>query len=207
MNRNTIAALLFGTVLLPASLEAQSCLGIPQGTGTAIAAGVSFPTDAKSYHLQGVTTAGTALFLGAGAGITSYDSDFLDVENETNLGAKVAFEIPALRQTASVCPQVGANYSFVENVNLLSIPVGFGVGTTLPLGEGGASTLTPYVTPEFIWSRLSVDGVDETESDTYFAVTAGATLGFGQFLIGANVGKVFEEDTDAIFGVQAGFGF
>jgi hypothetical protein len=145
-----------------------------------------------------------ALYLTARGGVTSYDAS--GRENQKSVGVGLATELATLQETASVCPQISLGYSFVEDFSTLTLPVGIGIGTTMPLGQGG-NTLTPHVTPQFIWASTRFEELDETESDTYFGFTGGATAGIGQVLVGASVGKVFEDGSDIVFGISGGFVF
>lgn len=191
--------------LSPAVLAAQACIGIPQGTGSAILASLSFPSNATGFTASGVMSAGESLYASANAGVVAPDIE--GVENMTVLGADVAYEVPSLLETASVCPTAGLGYSTLGGMSALSIPLGVGVGTTLPMDETGATTLSPYFAPGFVWSRVTVDGVDGSASDTFLALNAGATVGFGQILAGAFIGKTFQDGAEAVFGIRGGFAF
>ena len=68
--------------------------------------------------------------------------------------------------------------------------------------EGGGTALTPYVIPQFLYVQVSVD--DLSESDWFFGLSAGATFSFTNFFFGGFVSKIFEEEADAVFGVQVG---
>lgn len=205
MARNTCWSVLAALLLVPIGLQAQACRGVPQNSRHALSGGVGFPANATSYSMSGMTTARRGLFVGATVGITSYD--IAGVENEQMMGADLAHEIAGLKRTASVCPAVGVQYNVLEGVRMRSVPLGVGVGKTLPLGEGQKSTFTAYAMPQFIWASLSADELDASESDTYFGIGAGATVGVGQLVFGASLGKIFEEGADAVFGIHVGFVF
>ena len=87
---------------------------------------------------------------------------------------------------------------------MLSIPFGIGFGTTLPVGSGGSAGLTPYVIPQFVHVRASFDDFDETDSDTQFGLTGGATLNAGALIIGGSVSKIFEDESDSVILVFLG---
>lgn len=149
--------------------------------------------------------AGESLYGSASIGVVSPTID--GAENMTVMGADVAYQVPRLLETASVCPTAGLGYSTYSGLSALSIPLGVGIGTTLPLDESGATTLSPYVTPGLVWSRITIDGLDGSESSTNAALNAGATVGFDRFLAGAFLGKTFQEGSEAIFGIRVGYAF
>lgn len=192
-------------VLSPLALSAQACLGVPTGTNTAIIGGLSFPSNATGFTASGVMGAGESLYADASVGVIAPDIE--GAENITHFGVGAAYEMPNLLETASVCPSASIGYQTVGGMNAFSIPLGVGIGTTMPMAEDGSTTLTPYVTPAFVWSRVTMDGVDGSASDTYFALNGGATIGFGQILAGAFLSKAFQDGADAVFGLQAGFAF
>src|SRR5690606_5016625 len=100
-----------------------------------------------TYGATGMTTSGPNLFFTASGGLTSYA---FAPEKATALSVAGAQEIVGLEKTASVCPLIGAGYSFADRYNVLTVPMGIGIGRTLPLGAGGSATLTPHVTPQFV---------------------------------------------------------
>lgn len=201
--RRKISAIALGMVLAPAALSAQACFGVPQGVATAVGLAAQFPESATSFEVQGLKALANSLFVDATVGTISYDVDGYD--NEIHGGVGVGYELSPLAQTASVCPQVGVGYSTWEDYSAINVPVGLGIGRTIALDERGSMSLTPYVTPQFNWARYEFDG--ESETDTYFLATGGATLGFDRFFVGATVSKVFEDETDVVFGVRGGFAF
>lgn len=191
--------------LSPLGLSAQACLGLPAGSGTTVLASLSFPSNATGFTLSGVGSVAESLYGSASIGVVS--PDVQGASNLTVAGGGLAYEVPRLLETASICPSAGVSYGFVDSVNLLSIPLGVAVGTTVPLDDKATSTLTPYVTPQFVWTRATVDGLDGSTSSNYMALNAGATFGFGQFVAGPFVTKPFEDGMEAVFGLQGGLVF
>ena len=195
-----LALAIGGTFWAGNGLQAQACQGLPQGSRGGFAFGLAVPEDAKSYGISGIGSSEDAdLFFGASFSLTSYDHQ--DLENEKTAGGVVAYEISSLAPGVSLCPTVGAVYSWIEDVSAWSIPFGVGLGKTMRL-EGGGSALTPYVIPQFLHVKVSVD--DFSESDWFFGLSAGATFSFTNFFVGGFMSKIFEEGVDAIFGAQIG---
>jgi hypothetical protein len=191
--------------LSPLGLAAQACLGLPAGSGTSVLASLSFPSNATGFTLSGVGALSEGLYGSASIGVVA--PDVQGASNLTVAGGGVSYEVPRLLETASICPSAGVSYGFVDAVNLLSIPLGVAVGTTVPLDEKAASTLTPYFTPQFVWTRATVDNMDGSTSSSYLSLNAGATFGFGQFVAGPFVTKPFEDGLEAVFGIQGGLIF
>ena len=189
-----------GTLWAVDGLQAQACQGLPQGSRGGFAFGLAFPEDAKSYGISGIGSSEDGdLFFGASFSLTSYDQQAL--ENEKNAGGLIAYEISSLAPGVSLCPTVGAVYSWIEDVSAWSIPFGVGLGKTMRL-EGGGSALTPYIIPQFLRVKVSID--DLGESEWFFGISAGATFSFANFFVGGFMSKIFEEGVDAMFGAQVG---
>jgi hypothetical protein len=161
---------------------------------------MGFPENAKSYGISGIGSSdGGNIYFGASFTLTSWDAE--GVENEKTVGGLMAYEVTSLTPDASVCPTLGATYSWVEDVKSWSIPFGVGLGKTMYL-EGSGTALTPYVLPQFLYVETSWN--DLTQNDWYFGMSAGATFSFTTFFFGGFVSKIFEEGSDAIFGAQVG---
>ncbi len=201
-----VIALGFSLPAIPAPVMAQACMGLPQGSGGAIRLGFGFPEGATSYAIEGMAASADAgLFFTGVFGITSADTDAgVSSENLTEVGGGFAFEVESLAPSVSLCPTIGLDYGWIEDLNLLSIPFGVGVGATLPLGRSGAAGLTPFIVPTFFHVRLSIDDLDGTESDTFFGINAGMTLNADAFVVGGAVSKLFEEGDKAVFSIFVG---
>jgi hypothetical protein len=183
-------------------IQAQACIGLPQGSRGGFAFTLGFPDEAKSYGISGIGSSdGGQVFFGANFGIASYEGD--DIENEKQVGGTLVYEVRSLTPGASLCPMIAAQYSWVEDLNAWSVPFGVGLGKTLPL-EGGGSAITPFIIPQFLFVEVSVDDMDLSENDWFFGLSAGATFSFTNFFFGGMVSKIFEEGADAVLGVQVG---
>ncbi len=198
--RIVLALAILGIQVIPGSLVAQACIGMPQGSRGSLAFTLGFPEEAKSYGLSGFASTDEGnVFLGGSFAIAT--DEYEDVDNQKQVGGMLAFEIESLTPGASLCPIIGANYGWIEELNLWSVPFGVALGKTLTL-EGGGTALTPYVMPQFIYNKVEID--DLTDSDWFFGFSAGATFSFTNFFMGGFVSKVFEEDFDEVFGIQVG---
>lgn len=196
----TAALLLVVCVLHARPLRAQACIGYPQGTAGALAVSLSFPDDATAYSLGGMAASQNGrVFFNASFGITDYDLEGL--ENSKSVSGGMAFEIRALSPDLSVCPLADVGFSWVEDQNAWFVPFGFGVGRTVALDAEGISGLTPFLSPQFVYARFSIDDVDDSvESDVHPAIGAGATLHVGSIAVTGSVGKVFQDGSEAVFG-------
>lgn len=203
MNRIALALGLTVFFVLPAALEAQACVGVPQGSQRVASFAVQFPSSGTDYEIGGLAMVGESLYAGASVGVTTFD--YPGAKDATNFGARVGYEIPSLLETASVCPGVGLGYTTYGGVDFLTVPLSLGIGTTLQLGADESTTLTPYIAPQLLWTRTSANGY--SDSDTSLGFNGGATVGFGPILGGAFVSKLFEDGNDFIFGIQAGYVF
>ncbi len=141
------------------------------------------------------------------------DYDDID-DNGGRFGGKIGYELPVTG--FSVGPFVGAEYSSLStgegaeelSLSLLTIPVGIGVGTTLPVGPTAEVAL--YAQPAYLYMQpgLEMGGVDaDLDSESEFGAEAGARLGFGRFLLGGSVEFTTVEDSDAVFSITAGLRF
>jgi hypothetical protein len=206
-------------VAAPAVVSAQACLGVPSGAGqTTLSGSVGFPESAKTYGVTASHNFEGPVSVFGNYALTVPDTDLL--KNVNTFGGGVAADLASVSKSLpaglSACPTVSLQHLSTElsifgetlKISNLSVPVGLGLGTTLPLGEG-ATTLTPYAIPQFIFSRSTakVDGESESESDTYFGLSAGATLGFGSVFVGGGVAKLFEDESKAVFQVGVGLVF
>jgi hypothetical protein len=88
-------------------------------------------------------------------------------------------------------------------VSLAVIPLGVGVGISVPVSADRSAVLQPYVVPAFVIARVSGGG--DSFSDNNFGLRGGATLSFRQFYVAGEVNKIFTEDSRAVFGVKVGF--
>lgn len=204
-----------GVVFTAGSAAAQACMGVPIGNANfAVRGEVELPDGAKEYDaVLNANMLGPIAFELFGGIVDFEDSE----ETGATFGGKVGYELGLAG--ASVCPLVGADYTTVSDdadgvessVNLLVVPIGIGVGTTLPVGTMGDIAL--YAQPAFLWMRSSVEStggaieIDESDSTNEFGAEAGAVLGIGRFLLGGSVNFTTLEDSDAVFALTAGVRF
>lgn len=209
--RTKTALVIAALVVAPgADALAQACIGVPVGSGGfAVAGHVGFPEDATSVGVTGTANLTGPLSVQAGYERTTFDeTDGIEIEDAFNtLHGGVAFELPVPMPTLSVCPIAGIGYTtfsteietFELGVDALSVPVGVGVGTTIP---AGVAALTLYAIPQLIYTRAEFEfsGFGETESETDdstdFATEAGVLLGVGRFWGGLTASKIFADDEE-----------
>jgi hypothetical protein len=185
---------------------AQVCIGFPTARGQAAAAAMAtFPTGGNDFGIEAGyhMPQGTAVF--GGARLSTPDVG----NNSTTFGAGAAFAIPewrlALMPTGLYsCPVVSATVTTGAGLedNIVSVPVGLGLATILPLGQ--TMTLSPYAVPQFRWSTVG------GETATEWLVSGGAILvGFlgPRVYAGATVNRIFLEGAESVFGVKVGLVF
>lgn len=209
---NLMALATAGVVFTAGSAAAQACMGVPLNNANfAVRGEVELPEGAKEYDaVLNANLLGPIAFELFGGILDFEDSE----ENGATFGGKVGYELGLA--AASVCPIVGADYTTVSeddtelgdvSVNSLVVPIGIGVGTTLPLGTSADVAL--YAQPAFLWIRNSVEiaGASESDSMNEFGAEAGAMLGFGRFLVGGSVNFNTIENSDAVFALTGGVRF
>lgn len=209
-----------GAVLSTGSAAAQACLGVPTRDAQFNLRGdVGFPEETKQYSAVVTADLNGPLSFELNAGLIDID----EVEdNGVSFGGKLAYELPGLTQ-ASICPLAGGQYStltaeetaggvtFEADASSLVIPIGIGVGKTLPLGT--TSSFTLYAQPQYLHIRSSIDAnvgdieFEEEETGNEFGIDAGARLGLGRFLVGGAVNWATIEEYDPVFSVTAGLTF
>lgn len=209
-----------GAVLTTGSAAAQACLGVPtRDAQFNVRADVALPENAKHYSAVLTADLNGPFSFELNAGLIDLD----DVEdNGASFGGKLAYEVPAVTQV-SICPLAGGQFStltaeetaggvtFEADATSLVIPVGIGVGKTLPLGT--TSSFTVYAQPQYLHIRSSLEAsaggvtIDEETTDNQFGIDAGARVGFGRLLVGGAVNWATIEDYDPVFSVTAGVTF
>lgn len=158
-------------------LGAQACIGLPLPDGGLWIAG-TFGGDPLRYGAEATLNLAGPLALSA-----DYLGAAEDQEGYT-LGARAAYELPLA--AASLCPTVGVRRTRVdvaggEDFTRTLLPVGFGVGRTLPLSPSAA--LTVFALPEYAFV-LENEG---REDAGVFSSEFGALLGLGPLYLGASV--------------------
>jgi Outer membrane protein beta-barrel domain len=154
--------------------------GVPRGLTVAFDAG--FPDDesggGETYALTGGLGFG---LLGFTATLGSTDTDFSD--NEAIYGGTANLRIiggPLV--PVSVNLQGGVGFADIAGTKYTHVPVGVGVGLTIPLPVLG---LKPWIAPR--WDYLDRDpGAGSAESESAFGYSAGLDMNF-VFGLGARV--------------------
>lgn len=200
-----------GVVLTAGSVAGQACMGVPIGdAGFAVRGEVSLPEDAKTYEaaLNANLIGPIAFELFAGL----VDFDDID-DNGATFGGKAGYELGLA--TMSVCPLVGVDYTTFSSedtegdfeITSLVIPIGIGIGTTLPVGP--VADVAIYAQPAFLYVKntLTMLGEEFDDSENAFGADVGARLGWGRFLVGGSVNFTSIEDSDPVFALTAGVRF
>ena len=102
-----------------------------------------------------------------------------------------------------ICPVASLDYARKGGISIAEIPLGVGLGISVPVSPDRRTMLQPYVVPALVIDRISAGGTSET--DTNFGIRGGTTLSFGSFYVAGEVNKVFVTDSKAVFGVKVGF--
>lgn len=206
-----VAALATLGLVAAEAVAAQACIGYPQRSDGAVDATFSFPEVGTGYDLSGmVASRDTDFFLQGGFGLVTPDDDQL--ENIKDVHGRAAYEVRALAPDVSICPTAGVGYSWVEDLNTWTIPFGVGAGATVPLGRRGDGGFTPFVVPQFLYVRHSLDDPengegdieDDAESEVFVGITGGLTINVEEFRVSGGVSKIFEEDMDPVFSLSVG---
>lgn len=208
MKKTTCAfAVAVAGLVLAGSASAQVCDGFPttDGQGT-IGAFANFPSsDIDQYGAEGSYNMTGPFAVNAGYLYTKQSGG--GHLNTLRLGAALDVQsfLGNLLPGISICPNVRADYSSQSGVTFWQVPIGLGFGASVPVGSPDM-TLTPYVIPALVWSRLSA-GAGTAATETDFGVRGGADLNFDRFFLGGLVEWVDNSGQDAVFGVRAGIKF
>jgi hypothetical protein len=197
-------------LVVAGSAAAQVCAGFPttDGQGT-IGALVNFPTGLDQYGAEASYNFAGPLAVDAGFLRSNGGEDHL-----STFRGGVALELPAFagnfRSTGSICPSVRADYTSEDDFTIWQVPIGLGVGASVPLGSSGVH-LALHIIPAVVWSRVHVDafsGFEETTiDDTNFGVRGGAALSYNRFYLGVISEWMDVPESDAVVGVRAGIRF
>lgn len=194
----------------PAALEAQTCIGVPIGPGQfSIAGDVGFPEGAKTYSGIATGRIGSGVSLQARIDYLKADDAPPDVDDSVLVyGGQFAYVLAETDQF-SVCPFLGARYFSEEEpgigeVSVLQIPIGAGIGLTLPFETVDISV---FATPQLLYSRgtMEILGVEVEEDSTDFGTELGGRLNLGLFYLGASVIVTSVEGSEAEVHIAAGF--
>jgi hypothetical protein len=198
-------------LVVAGSANAQVCAGFPIADGQGSIGGVaSFPSGVNEFGVEGAYNFTGPLAINAGyirSEETGGGGDHLDVFRAgaaLDVSSAMAGALPGV----SVCPNVRADFASQNDVDAYVIPVGLGLGVSLPLGSPDMM-LSPYVIPAAYFSHIGGDlgGIAVSESNTDFGIRGGADLSVDRFYFGGTVEWVSGGGNDAVFGVRAGIKF
>lgn len=202
------------TLVMTTEAGAQICAGFPTTDRQfSFGGSLGFPEDLDQFGVEASYNASGPLAVFGGLTVTSLEDDVGDGESFDTYRIGAAFDLPAVGQAlgpmVSACPVVAFEWTDIEVGSITSIPLGFGLGASIPVG-GGGTALMPYAVPQVVFSRFSADSdlIDdvlvEDETETDFALRAGALFTFGQIFAGAEVNRIFEDFGETVFSVRAG---
>jgi hypothetical protein len=201
------------TAALAGTAEAQICAGYPSSNrGFYFGARADFPEDQDSYGVEANYNFSGPLGVYGGLNVISAEEEVEgDDDSEDELFAGVALEAGSLGlmigPRVSACAVAELRNMSIGDDSYTEIPVGLGIGASL--GVPGVP-VSGYVQPQVVFSRFDLDAGDESE--TNFAIKAGAFVGFGIVTIGGEVRHFFLDDEDVVglarkettFGIRAG---
>ena len=197
---------------LSAEAAAQACIGVPIGNGSFAIEGQFATSDgSKSYGATATANLQSPITIQGGYTLTDLDG----VEKNANgFHGLVAYEVPT--RSFSACPLVGISYNKWSDdflgvdvdVTETVIPIGLGIGKTIPAGSNLGLTL--FAVPQFLHIRGKIEADGGTGSETAsdnsneFGSEFGFRLGGSAFFAGASVMFTTVEDSDPSFGVTLG---
>ncbi|HEV7588013.1 MAG TPA: hypothetical protein VGO40_07755 [Longimicrobium sp.] len=186
-------------LLVAGSAGAQVCAGFPAPEGRGTAGGLAnFPRGYQQYGWEGSSNLQGPLALNGGIlGAFNNGASLFTLRGGVAIKVDSIARLPGL----SICPNLRVDFSSRSGYTLWQVPIGLGLGATLPLGRETA--LTPYVIPALVWQQLSA-GTGNSVSESDFGVRGGANLGFGRFYLGGTVEWIQAPGTRAMFGVRGG---
>jgi hypothetical protein len=191
-------------LVIAGSARAQVCAGFPIADNQGSIGGLaSFPSGVNNFGVEGAFNLTGPLSVNAGyirSTETGSGSGHLDV-----FRAGAALDISSMAASilpgVSVCPNVRADFSSQGDIDQYVVPVGLGLGVSVPVGSP-AMSLSPYVIPALYISHAT--GFD---TFTDFGIRGGADLNVDRFYFGGTVEWVDTPGNDAVFGVRAGIKF
>ena len=187
------------------SAGAQVCAGFPTRDGQgSLHALANVPSGFDQYGAEGSYNVTGPLAINGGILYATGGGDHLTTFRAgaaLDVGSFLGGMLPGI----SVCPNVRADFSSQGDVNAMQVPIGLGLGASLPLGDP-SMTLTPYVIPAVVITRFSIDG-GGSNTETDFGIRGGTDLNFDRFFLGGVVEWVDSPGSDPVFGVRAGIKF
>lgn len=203
-----ITSLVVATAFLAVSAQAQVCLGVPSSPGQVSFVGnMGFlGDDVRSYGGEVMLNGDTPLSVGAGYALVPLNQFGLRNMNVFSGGAALdlGHAMGASSSDVSVCPAVRVSATSYEGFQLVTVPFGLSIGTSLEFADGD-SKLIPYVQPGFVYVRERIDG--DSWSETFVGAVGGVNLAFGSFFFGGTALRIFEVEQETTFGLQAGVTF
>lgn len=211
MKKTSVSFLAAAAALtIAGTASAQVCAGFPTLDGQFSLAGVAnFPDEVDEFGVEGSYNLAGPLALNAG-----YLRASVDEASANTFRVGAAFDITSMvgpqPAAISLCPVASFDYiTYSDEFDAVfggettgqAIPVGLGFGTALPVGA--TSSLQPYIIPQVVFGRLKV-GDESSDWENEFGLRGGANVTFGQFFVGAEVNKLFEDGSDAVFGIKGG---
>lgn len=197
-----------GILATPVLAYGQACMGAPISGGQfgiegAMGVGEGF----KSYGGGVAANLSGPLAFAGGVSVMKPDAGG---ENLTTFGASSGYEV-IQSERLSVCPVVGATYTSESaefegsefEASQLVVPVGLGLGTSLP---AGSMDVTLFATPQYLWIRSSItsDGTSLSTSANEFGVNTGLRLGVSSFYAGAGMSMNSIDNSDPVFNFGLG---
>lgn len=200
--RVRVFALALSTALVPGSLAAQACLGMPSSDGQIgiAATGTSIDGELEVGGEFHVDVTGPASFR------IEYNNGHDDGIGRT-YGAMGAYELYLL--DPSICGVAGAFHTSNAEPghDQLGLNAGFGIGKTL---QAERFTATIYAIPRYVYlieSRVVAGGGEADESSSEFMAEAGVTFGIAPLFVGGGLTLSTIGDGDPGFRIRVGILF
>jgi hypothetical protein len=206
--RKTVMTAAAGTMALflaAAPAAAQICSGYPTARGqTSVGLRASFPTEGTTVGIEASRNWQNPLGVFANLNLLMPDAD--EADNVAIGGVGLAYEItefvPAVPEWLSVCPTAAVTIQGGD-ATTFTVPVGVGFGTTIGTAEG--FSILPFVMPQFVMTRVSLD--DVTVTDHNFGIGAGVFARFSGVYGGVTFGRIMASEEDATITFQGGLTF
>lgn len=197
-------ALAAATLLFAAgSAAAQACLGLPTRDGQISLAGTAGSLDDDSRF--GVEF--NADVTGPAAFGFAWDGAGTEGDRQIFTG-RVSYDFFLLEP--ALCAVAGVLYDDAPAPGIddrLGVPVGIGIGKTLPAERFSA---TIFAVPQYVWMRESLavpEGGDDSRTSSEFMAEAGVNLRFLTFYVGGSVLATTFDDADPGLRLRAGLIF
>jgi hypothetical protein len=125
-----------------------------------------------------ITYGGQQFFVGGQVGLFDLGSEDDGHASQINFGGKAGFMLPLQDMPVSVAVVAGGNYwsDGDADVKSLFVPAGVTVGFNVP---SESVAITPWVSPQFRYNRVTVMDVSGSNSD--FGVSGGLKIDFQMF--------------------------